>query len=224
MAVFDELCLWLDPVKRPGPEAMAVDEWLLETARAPVLRVYGWLGNWGSVGYFGKVAAATAAFPDIEWVRRWSGGGTVDHRADWTYTVVAPAECGLARMRGAESYRELHAALAVALQAEGINARLSTGLDQTGAALCFENPVGHDLVDSCGRKLAGAGQRRTRMGLLHQGSVAVLCDTAASTQRAQHLAEFLSKRWQSVDFHPPREEIQLKVHARYGREAWTARC
>ena len=37
--MLDELMLWIDPVKRPGPEAMAVDEWLLETAAAPVLRV-----------------------------------------------------------------------------------------------------------------------------------------------------------------------------------------
>ena len=39
--VFERLLLWLDPVKRPGPEAMAVDEWLLETAAQPILRVYG---------------------------------------------------------------------------------------------------------------------------------------------------------------------------------------
>ena len=44
MAVFAKLRLWMDPVRRCGPEAMAVDEWLLETAEIPVLRVYGWAG------------------------------------------------------------------------------------------------------------------------------------------------------------------------------------
>jgi lipoyl(octanoyl) transferase len=53
----------------------------------PVLRVYGWQGNWGSLGYFGKSPKRVAGFPEIDWVRRWTGGGTVDHRADWTYTA-----------------------------------------------------------------------------------------------------------------------------------------
>ena len=59
--IFEEMLLWVDPVRRPGPEAMAVDEWLLETAELPVLRVYGWLGEWASVGSFGEIAGARAA-------------------------------------------------------------------------------------------------------------------------------------------------------------------
>jgi lipoate-protein ligase A len=220
----EPLQLWLDPLPRPGPEAMAVDEWLLETATAPVLRIYGWQGNWGSVGYFGKVAEARTAFPEIDWVRRWTGGGTVDHRADWTYTVVAPAGSALAGLRGTESYRILHTALADALAAEGIIAGLSSGADQTGAVLCFENPVGHDLIDDIGRKLAGAGQRRTRHGLLHQGSVAVACDAELSKIRAGHLATAFAESWQAVDFQPPMPRIERMISTRYGCPTWTRRC
>ena len=82
---------------------MAVDEWLLETATLPVLRVYRWAGEWASIGYFGEVTAARAAFPGVNLVRRWTGGGMVDHRADWTYTIVAPHSEPLAGCRGAES-------------------------------------------------------------------------------------------------------------------------
>ncbi len=206
----------MDPVKRPGPEAMAVDEWLLETAEMPVLRVYGWLGEWGSVGYFGNLAEARTAFPGVEWVRRWTGGGTVDHRADWTYTVVAPAAETLADARGAESYRMLHAVLAEVLAGEGIDARLSSGAAETGAAACFENPVSHDLVDAAGRKLAGAGQRRSKHGLLHQGSVAAACDPA-------RLAASLAENWEFHQFHPPANVISAKVLKRYAQAAWTAR-
>jgi hypothetical protein len=70
--VFERLHLWIDPLERPGPEAMAVDEWLLENATLPVLRVYRWRGEWGSVGYFGKLAEARHSFPGISWVRRWT--------------------------------------------------------------------------------------------------------------------------------------------------------
>lgn len=224
MAVFEQLQLWLDPLRRPGPEAMAVDEWLLETAAAPLLRIYGWRGNWGSVGYFGKLAEARATYPEIDWVRRWTGGGTVDHRADWTYTLIAPTGSTLARLRGAESYRILHAALAEALLAEGICARLSSGADQTGAALCFENPVGHDLIAPNGRKLAGAGQRRTCRGLLHQGSVAAACDAEFSKIRAFHLAAALAESWHIVDFQPSVARIGELIATRYGSPAWSGRC
>ena len=221
--VFERLHVWVDPAERPGPEAMAVDEWLLDTADAPVLRVYRWLGDWGSVGYFGSLADARVSFPGISWVRRWTGGGTVDHRADWTYTVVAPADEKLVRLRGAESYRAIHSALAAALADEGLQVALSTGAGQTGAAACFENPVGHDLVDAAHRKLAGAGQRRTVRGLLHQGSVALPCDCEIYRSRAKSLAKKLARQWRERSFAPPDEAIARKVRDRYALEAWTAR-
>ncbi len=39
-----------------------------------------------------------------------------------------------------------------------------------GAHACFANPVVSDVIES-GRKIAGAAQRKTRSGLLHQGSI-----------------------------------------------------
>lgn len=222
--VFERLRLWMDPVKRPGPEAMAVDEWLLETAEQPVLRVYGWHGNWGSIGYFGRLDEARAAFPgDIQWVRRWTGGGTVDHRTDWTYTVVSPVGEDLTRLKGAESYRKLHVELAEILRMEAISARLSCGAEETGASLCFENPVNHDLMDDTGRKLAGAGQRRTKHGLLHQGSVAAACDAAGSGLRARRLASRLAEEWSAVALLPPREALQERMEKRYAAPSWTTR-
>jgi lipoate-protein ligase A len=215
--------LWIDPVKRPGPEAMAVDEWLLETADSPVLRVYGWLGEWGSLGYFGSLTDARASFPGVDWVRRWTGGGTVDHRNDWTYTIVAPSGGGLAKVRGAESYRVIHQALAACLAEEGLLARLSTRAGKTGAAACFQNPVNHDIVGAGGAKLAGAGQRRTKRGLLHQGSVAAACDPEKSHARARRLAACLADDWHVTDLLPPQVWIDKKVLDRYGSLPWTAR-
>ena len=224
MEIFEEMLLWMDPVLRPGPEAMAVDEWLLETAEMPVLRVYGWQGEWASVGYFGEIAAARAAFPGVDLVRRWTGGGMVDHRADWTYTIVAPHGEPLAGWRGAESYRRIHAALAETLVTEGIEARVSDGGEETGAALCFENPVNHDLLGADGQKLAGAGQRRTRLGLLHQGSVAAACGGGeASKKRAEALAGRISNNWSMFTGQPDSEDLARRTAARYAKPGWTER-
>lgn len=219
--IFKRLQLWIDPASRTGPETMAVDEWLLEIAELPVLRVYRWPAGFGSMGYFGKLAEARAAFGGLEWVRRWTGGGTVDHRADWTYTLAAPAGEALAAARGTASYQAIHAALAAALRDEGIDARLSTGEEATGAMVCFENPVSHDLVDAAGHKLAGAGQRRTARGLLHQGSVAAPCDAEISRSRARHLASRLAEQPEPHAFSIPPEILAEKVRARYGNAAWT---
>lgn len=224
MEVFEKLRLWVDPVRRSGPEAMAVDEWLLATATMPVLRVYGWAGEWASIGYFGEIARASAAFPGVNLVRRWTGGGIVDHRADWTYTVVAPHGEPLAGWRGAESYRRLHEELAQTLAAEGIAVRSSAGDEATGAALCFENPVGHDLLGVAGAKIAGAGQRRSRQGLVHQGSVAAKCgDDAGSWARAEDFASRISKSWESFSFQPESSDLSRRVGARYALDEWTHR-
>ena len=201
-----------------------MDEWLLETSTTPLLRVYAWDGDWGSLGYFGRISAARSAFPGLSWVRRWTGGGIVDHRADWTYTVIAPPGSRLAALRGAESYRTIHAALADALADEGIRARLSDGNAATGAPSCFENPVGHDLVAGDGAKIAGAGQRRGRHGLLHQGSLAVACPAGISALRAAHLASSLSEEWANCELAPPADLIARKSMDRYANDAWTGRC
>ena len=222
--LFHKLQLWMDDQSRSGPEAMAIDEWLLETIVCPVLRVYSWEGEWGSIGYFGKIAEARNLFPGLDMVRRWTGGGIVDHRNDWTYTLVVPKDEFLAKLRGAESYLRIHEKLMETINNEANQVRLSNGSQVTGANVCFENPVAYDLVDSSGRKVAGAGQRRSRLGLLHQGSVAYPCsDTAGARERAEDLAGALSDTWSNFAQLPDRKSIDLKIAARYERIEWLNR-
>jgi lipoate-protein ligase A len=224
MEVFEKLRLWIDPVKRPGPEAMAVDEWLLETADSPVLRVYQWEGAWASLGYFGKIVQARASVPEVKWVRRWTGGGLVDHRSDWTYTIVAPKHEALAKSRGERSYLCIHLALVAALHTDGVSTSLSAGDDETGAALCFENPVNFDLLDESGKKIAGPGQRRSKLGLLHQGSVSVTAESATrSRHRAESLATQLAVKWEHVSLEPNPTDLAARVAARYACDEWTNR-
>ena len=220
MPVFENLQLWLDPVARPGPEAMAVDEWLLGEVQVPLLRIYRWQGEWGSLGYFGSLSEAQKNFPGLQWVRRWTGGGTVDHREDLTYTLVIPISHPLAKARGAESYRLIHEALAGALERAGVSAHLSSGAEETGATACFENPVQHDLLGAGNAKLAGAGQRRTKNGLLHQGSVAI---KNIQMDFPPLLAAHLSERWDAIEVSVPSEWIGHLVRDRYAAPGWLTR-
>ena len=222
--IFPQMNLWVDEVARSGPETMAVDEWLLETIVCPVLRVYSWKGDWASLGYFGKIAEARQQFPGLNLVRRWTGGGMVDHRSDWTYSLAVPKRESLAQLRGADSYLMIHEKLMETIEDEYSNLE-SVGHEQTGKSnVCFDNPVIHDLVDSGGRKVAGAGQRRSRSGLLHQGSVAGSCiDPAESRQRAEDFTSGLAECWSEFSERPQPRELAMKMACRYDRLEWLNR-
>lgn len=220
--IFRSLDLWIDSVFRGAPETLAADEWLLETITVPVLRVYRWPGGWGSIGYFGKLDEARRNFPMLSWVRRWTGGGIVDHRADWTYTLAIPAGAPLAAARGAESYRLIHGALAAALAAEGFSITSSAGISD-GGAVCFEAPAEYDLLSADGKKIAGAGQRRTTRGLVHQGSVALAADAGISATRAARFAEALAENVRRVVPEPSPDVLAQRSAARYGNLTWLER-
>ena len=167
-ALFAALAVWPDPVARDGPAQMACDEALLSAAEIPVLRIFRWAGPWVSAGYFVPWEEACAARPDLPVCRRWTGGGIVIHEGDFTFSLVAPRREEWARQRP-ESYRTLHEALTKALQAVGCAATLVADR-QPASAQCFAGPVQHDVLLGA-RKIAGGAQRRSKAGLLHQGSL-----------------------------------------------------
>ena len=174
--LFDSLALWDDrALPRSAAASMAADEALLMTASQPILRVYSWQQPTVSFGYFIPVADARRAAPEgAALMRRWTGGGIVPHGKDFTWSLIIPRNCPAARLPPAESYQQFHHALASALAMAGFPSEQCPAATPVPAGgLCFEAPAPGDLMQA-GRKLAGAGQRRCRHGLLHQGSVAPL--------------------------------------------------
>jgi lipoate-protein ligase A len=196
--VLSELRVWHDTEARDGPANMAVDEWLWHHTEVPLLRVYHWSGDWMSIGYFSEAAAVPEG---RAFVRRPTGGGLVDHRKDWTYTLIVPRGHPIAEMPGAESYRMVHQALCDVLLAEGKNCRLLVADDNNRSEFCFRQAVRYDLVDESGRKIAGAGQRRGRQALLHQGSVLIegMSFPYRGLALASHLAQVVSEIELAID-------------------------
>ena len=196
---------------------MAMDEALLETARHPILRVYRWAAPAVSFGYFEKWMPVENAHRDREPVRRWTGGGVVLHGEDFTYSLLAPAGSAWAELEPMESYRAIHEALAAALQSSGAPVALAEENAAKKSAACFENPVRHDIVLN-NRKVAGAAQRRTRFGCLHQGSVQL---PVAFPGLAQRLADELSAAGKADDFPlAVRTRAVELVESRYGAKSW----
>ena len=218
------LRLWDDRARLgSGAWNMAVDEALLTGMAAtpvPVLRVYRWDRPTLSFGYFLPQTEALAALSHGETlIRRWTGGGRVHHAAAVTWSLVVPHAEAFCRLRPGQSYAQLHLALAHSLRGMGLEG-ITVVPAETPAplgGLCAEAPAPGDLL-RYGLKIAGAGQRRTRQGLLHQG-VIFLAEQDLSPDFPERLARVLAG---DVTCFTPAlvQEVPL---ARYENVLWNAR-
>jgi lipoate-protein ligase A len=152
---------------------MALDEALLQLAPElghPVLRFYGWLEPAATFGYsqhYAEVEKLTLLRP---LVRRPTGGGLVPHDTDWTYSLVFPAGHYWHGLKAVESYRRVHEWIRDAFAKINVATSLSPTSQKEIPGQCFIGAEKDDVLWH-GRKIAGAAQRRTRGGLLIQGSV-----------------------------------------------------
>jgi lipoate-protein ligase A len=167
--------VYYDVASRSAAMNMAIDEALLESAKIPTFRFYRWDHAALSFGYFGRFTDVDRYASKRDLVRRWTGGGVVLHGDDLTYSLVIPENDPLFRKESMSIYEGVHGALRDALASDGQRAELVADMQKNVAPIsarhdCFTNPVHADVMMN-GRKIAGAAQRRTRTGLLHQGSI-----------------------------------------------------
>ena len=230
--LFAELTIYHDESPHSAAMNMAIDEALLEPAAVPTIRFYRWRSPALSFGYFGKFSDVAIYAAERDLVRRWTGGGIVFHGDDLTYSIVIPASDPVFDESSIVIYEKIHRALCGALVKTGQRAVIAGGGDPgdfsaaTRAAVnasgynCFANPVRADVMMD-GRKIAGAAQRRTRRGLLQQGSIQGF---AMKTDLAQKFAQALSANCSEFEaneeiFRRAREFAQQK----YGTESWQRR-
>jgi lipoate-protein ligase A len=152
---------------------MAIDEALLEcsaTFGKPVLRFYSWSEPAASFGYFQKYKDVERLTQLRPLVRRPTGGGLVPHDADWTYSLIFPPSDPWHSLKAIESYRRVHAWIQEAFAIAGIAVQLAPEAVPAGAGQCFVGAEKFDVIWK-NQKIAGAAQRRTKQGLLIQGSI-----------------------------------------------------
>jgi lipoyl(octanoyl) transferase len=168
MSIFAALHVYHDIDSRPAALNMAIDEALLEFATQPTIRFYRWDHPALSFGYFGRLSDVEKEKRDI--VRRWTGGGIVLHGEDLTYSIIIPSSVPAFAESSMSIYEKTHAAIRTALAANGKSAKLAEGAAPKVSESCFANAVRADVLWN-DKKIAGAAQRRTRRGLLQQGSI-----------------------------------------------------
>ena len=247
MSIFRALDVYHDHAARSAAMNMAIDETLLEMASNPSIRFYRWHSPALSFGYFGRFADVVDYAAQRDLVRRWTGGGIVLHGEDLTYSIIVPRNDPVFAGSSMSIYENVHRALCEALSGIGKRADLlavaavcdrrtiqdrsvhspkMTGREINATVTdrryndCFANPVRADvLVDR--RKVAGAAQRRTRAGLLHQGSIKQV-DLVENFARhfAEKLSENCSERRIDNELSDRAKEIAEK---KYATQAWLRR-
>jgi lipoate-protein ligase A len=227
--LFGRLQVCHDVSPHPAAMNMAIDEALLETAVVPTIRFYRWRSPALSFGYFGKLSDVAIYAAERDLVRRWTGGGIVFHGDDTTYSIVIPSSDPVFNESSTIIYEKIHRALCGVLVKTGPRAVVAEGIDPGGFSAatrpavkasvcnCFANPVRADVMMD-GRKIAGAAQRRTRRGLLQQGSIQGF---VMKTGLAQKFAQALSANCNEFEaneeiFRRARELAEQK----YGTESW----
>ena len=163
---------------------MATDEYMLQWVHQtgqPMMRFYSWDREAVSFGYFqayADIASWTSVRP---LVRRPTGGGLVSHVEDWTYSVAIPNNHDWYKLKACESYCRIHRWVNQALNKLDIPSTLAEKAIPTGPGQCFLGAEENDILLK-GFKIAGAAQRRTRDGLLIQGSIQIPNQTTRDKQ------------------------------------------
>lgn len=163
---------------------MAVDECILDEVSQgrsnPVLRFYGWSPPGISLGYFQKVRKSVdvnfCKENNISIVRRLTGGRTVLHADELTYSIIIPESHCLANGSVTNSYKNISVGILEGLKKIGIPAEISSGTSkESNSSACFEATSKYEIVIN-GKKIVGSAQTRKKGCLLQHGSIVISLD------------------------------------------------
>lgn len=165
---------------------MEIDRHLLENLRPdsqPILHLYEWEGCCATYGYFTKpeqflqMESVESGLLNI--ARRPTGGGVIFHLTDLAFSVLIPANHPRYSVNTLENYSLVNSAVAKTIE-EFSGKTLTTDLlvecsntpQNCPLNFCMAKPTIYDVMIN-GQKVGGAAQRRTKNGLLHQGSISI---------------------------------------------------
>lgn len=161
-------------------ENMAVDQLLLlarEACPQPCFRHYRWARPAFTFGFAQNWGAELDELhaQGLELIRRETGGGLVDHRNDWTYTLILPGHKAGKAWCAIAVYAQIHRCLVEALRQQGVDAvlheRKPEPLGKGVFSSCFRRAEEYDVLIPGGAKIAGAAQRKSKPGVLFQGYI-----------------------------------------------------
>lgn len=168
--------------QKSAEENMRFDADLLEKAKdfsKPVLHFYDWESPSATYGYFAK--PASLLFLDqigsLDLAKRPTGGGIIFHIWDFAFSLLVPANSPLYSANALNNYILINAAVLSSVESFLQNGTSLYLTPQDGVAFsrdckhfCMAKPTQYDVMLR-NKKVAGAAQRKTKNGFLHQGSI-----------------------------------------------------
>lgn len=232
MIPLTSLQFWADEVYRSPSEEMALDEALFDEAvstETALLRCYHWDRPAVTLGYFSPWEIEDQPGRTV---RRWTGGGRVEHGEDLTFALAIPRTETFANQASALRYSQIHDCLKKALSTIAIHTVLEPDTAHEprppgGPAPCFASPVSSDLMSSEGAKIAGGAQRRVAGAILHQGSVRLpLSHRLPSADWLKTFRQELASENRTIPSETKTRmlcQIEAKRASRYDQSEWNRR-
>jgi lipoate-protein ligase A len=230
-------------------ENMRFDTELLESADAlfhPILHFYEWSGDSVTYGYF----TDPSKFLNLDKARRFSlqlarrptGGGIVFHSWDMAFSILVPAACREFSLNTLENYAFVNNAVLAAVK-EFLDHQMPLSLtpedltswDPNCSHFCMAKPTKYDVMWER-RKIAGAAQRKTRKGFLHQGTIALafpnieyldqilLPETKVRDAMLAHTCPLLGKCLQTSEMNAAKQRLRILLATHLRRASLTLRA
>ena len=168
-------------------ENMRIDAELLDRMRpnhCPLIHFYEWDTDAATYGYFTDpkkhLNLDGVIKRGISLARRSTGGGIIFHVWDMAFSVLVPSAHSRFSLNTLENYAFINQAVLNAIQiAMQGSIQLSLiphdapSLDMQSQHFCMAKPTKYDVLWE-GKKVAGAAQRKTKNGFLHQGTISLV--------------------------------------------------
>jgi lipoate-protein ligase A len=217
--------------KESGLINMAKDWLLYEKAELPSFRHYQWSSVETSFGYGQdwKWVEKITDHPIDKLIRRPTGGGIVKHGEDWTYCLVIPSVHHAFSMPPLDLYKEVHLCISSALAKQDLMTTLQPCPKEKGKIIpgdCFEEPVGWDLMNfGSSTKVAGAAMKRSRKGVLLQGTIIMDKSWKLKREKFQEslihlISEMLKETTDQVDWPNNNSPEIEKVYNQFASLEW----
>jgi len=177
---------FLDTGASSAEENMRIDADLLSQLgeqERPVLRLYDWSGKSATFGLLTKpeqyLNLEKVVEQELDLAKRPTGGGIVFHIWDLAFSTLVPAKCSLFSENTLSNYALINdcvlnvvgSFMGGAFEAS-ITPEDASPLDGNCKRFCMAQPTKYDVVWN-GCKIAGAAQRQTKRGFLHQGTISL---------------------------------------------------
>lgn len=205
------LCV-LDSGIQKAAENMARDSSLLkELGKDPILHLYDWEGFAATYGYFVRpeehLDCAAVEALNLSLARRPTGGGIVFHIWDYAFSFLMPSSHAQFSENPLENYRFVNEIVLEVMQdflslgSVDLIPQSFPVLGEGCQNFCMARPTQYDVVYK-GLKIAGAAQRKTKRGYLHQGTISLALPDEKFLKEVLLAKEDVAKAMQAYSFAP----------------------